>query len=55
MLLVSPEFARACLAHPQIGTFWYPASDDERTHMRQLLGGAAMFMGADLPTPASCN
>jgi hypothetical protein len=55
MLLVSPEFARACLTHPQIGAFWYPVSDDERTHMRQLLGGQAMFMGADLPTPASCN
>jgi hypothetical protein len=55
MLLVSPEFARACLGHPAIGTFWYPASDDERTRERQLLGGAAMFMGTDLPSPASCN
>lgn len=54
MLLVSPEFARACLGHPQIGTFWYPATDDERERERQLLGGAAMFMGTDLPTPAVC-
>ena len=55
MLLISPEFARTCLEHPQIGTFWYPVTDEERTRMRQLLGGAAMFMGTDLPTPTSCN
>lgn len=55
MLLVSPEFARACLRHPAIGAFWYPASDDDRARERQLLGGAAMFMGTDLPTPASCG
>lgn len=55
MLLVSPEFARACLGHPAIGTFWYPATEAERARERQLLGGEAMFMGADLPTPDSCN
>jgi hypothetical protein len=55
MLLVSPEFARACLGHPAIGTFWYPATEDGRVRERQLLGGEAMFMGAELPNPASCN
>jgi hypothetical protein len=54
MLLVSPEFARACLHHPRIGTFWYPATGDERERIRQMLGGQAMFMGADLPTPTTC-
>ena len=48
-------FARACLGHPAIGTFWYPATEAERARERQLLGGEAMFMGADLPTPDSCN
>lgn len=55
MLLISPEFARACLGHPAIGTFWYPATDEARMRVRQVLGGPAMFMGTDLATPASCN
>lgn len=52
MLLVSPDFVRACLGHPTIGALWYPETAGQRQRMRQLLGGDAMFMGADLPTPA---
>jgi hypothetical protein len=55
LLIVSPDFARACLGHPKIGSFWRAETPEQRDHMRQLLGGELMFMGPDLPTPASCN
>jgi hypothetical protein len=55
MLIVSPSFARACLGHPEIGDFWRAETDEQRERMRRLLGGELMFMGADLPTPASCG
>jgi hypothetical protein len=55
MLLVSPNFARECLGHPKIAAFWYPRTERQRESMQQLLGSDVMFMGADLPTPASCR
>jgi hypothetical protein len=53
-LLVSPDFARACLGHPEIGSYWYPQDDAARQRLWYLIGSPVMIMGAHLPTPASC-
>lgn len=54
-LIVSPAFARACLGHPDIGSYWYPADRAERERLGYRMGSPAMFMGTDLPDPGSCD
>jgi hypothetical protein len=54
-LIVSPDFARACLGFPQIGTYWYPQTPEARDRLRRQIGSPIMLMGADLPTPAGCG
>lgn len=54
-LIVSPEFARACLGHPEIVSFWHPATAEARNNLERQIGSPIMVMGNDLPTPASCG
>jgi hypothetical protein len=54
-LIVSPEFARACLGHPQIGSYWHPQTAEARNRLLGQIGSPIMVMGIDLPTPAACG
>jgi hypothetical protein len=54
-LIVSPDFARACLGHPEIVGYWYPGTAEARDRLLHQIGSPIFVMGSDMPTPASCG
>jgi hypothetical protein len=54
-LIVSPEFARACLGGPEIAGYWYPQTAEARSRLLRQIGSPIFVMGSDMPTPDSCN